>query len=458
MENRKQHHHVLAIPYPTQGHINPMLQFFKRLVSKNLKTTLAITKFHFNSTHPPPSINSISIDTISDGFDDAGYSQASDSQSYLETFQIAGSKTLLDLISRHQTAGNPIDCVVYDSFIPWVFDVVKPLGIKTASFFTQPCAVNFLYYNVSIGKIPVGSSVDAPVTSIPGLPLLTVDDLPPFVSEPEVYVPYRDMVFGQFRNVVEADFVFVNTFYELEEEVVNEMSKYSPLITIGPTIPSFYLDKRVENDNDYGLNLFESDPSTTIQWLSSKPKGSVVYVSFGSLSDLGGGQMEEILWGLKGSEFNFLWVIRATEMPKFPDSFVNSEKGLVVGWCPQLEVLANDAVGCFFSHAGWNSTIEAMSLGVPMVVMPQWTDQPMNAKLAEDVWKVAIRVRLNEKGIVGRDEVERCVREVMDGESGKEMKMMALKWRDLAKEAIDEGGSSDINIDNFIKKLSDLKN
>ncbi|CAN1252440.1 Flavonol 7-O-beta-glucosyltransferase UGT74F1 [Linum perenne] len=109
---------------------------------------------------------------------------------------------------------------------------------------------------------------------------------------------------------------------------------------------------------------------------------------------------------------------------------------------PQVQILASGGVGCFFTHCGWNSTIEALSLGVPMVAMPQWTDQPPNAKLVEQVWKVGVRVR-----------VEMCVRVVMDGESGKEMKKIGEKWKDLACLAISEGGSSDKSIDEFVSKL-----
>ncbi|CAI0390530.1 unnamed protein product [Linum tenue] len=91
--------------------------------------------------------------------------------------------------------------------------------------------------------------------------------------------------------------------------------------------------------------------------------------------------MEELCYGWKNSDHYFLWVVRASEEEKFPPSFDPSdEKGLVVSWCPQLEVLNHESVGCFVTHCGWNSMLEALSLGVPMVAMPQWTDQGTNAK------------------------------------------------------------------------------
>ncbi|KAJ9173970.1 hypothetical protein P3X46_017052 [Hevea brasiliensis] len=127
--------------------------------------------------------------------------------------------------------------------------------------------------------------------------------------------------------------------------------------------------------------------------------------------------------------------------------------GLVVTWSPQLEVLAHKSVGCFLTHCGWNSILEALSLGVPMVAMPQWSDQPTNAKFVTDVWQVGVKVKADEYGIVTKEEIERCVREVMEGEKGNEIRKNSEKWKKLACMAVDEGGKSDKNIEEFVTKL-----
>ncbi|XP_059445919.1 mogroside IE synthase-like [Corylus avellana] len=234
------------------------------------------------------------------------------------------------------------------------------------------------------------------------------------------------------------------------------MASQWPVKTIGPAIPSMYLDKRLEDDKEYGLNLFKPNVDACMKWLDTKEIGSVVYASFGSLAALGEEQMEELSLGLKNSNCYFLWVVRESEEKKLPGNFIEetTERGLVVTWCPQLDVLAHKAIGCFMTHCGWNSTLEALSLGVPMVAMPQWTDQPTNAKFIVDVWKVGIRIKLDENSIATKEEIEFRIREVMEGERGKEMKMNSLRWKELAIEAVDEGGSSDKNIEEFITKLS----
>ncbi|KAB2092116.1 hypothetical protein E1A91_A02G007500v1 [Gossypium mustelinum] len=448
--------HVLVIPYPSQGHINPMLQFSKRLSSKGLKATFATTVF-ISETMKPEVLNSdIDFDTISDGCDKGGFFEVGSVDDYLVRLQTVGSKTLTELIIKHKNSPRPIDCILYDAFLPWVLDVAQQFGLVGIAFFTQACAVNYIYYYAHNGllSLPISSSM-TPI-GIPGLPLLDLRDMPSFIYVAGSYPSYFELVLNQFSNTDKADFIVVNTFYKLEQEVVDSMSKVmtQPLLTIGPTIPSMYLDKRLENDKDYDLNLFKLD-STSTCWLTTKPPCSVVYVSFGSMANLTIDQMKELARGLKQTGFHFLWVVRPSELPKVPHCFIEEmgDKALIVTWIPQTEVLANEAIGCFFTHCGWNSTIEALCLGVPMVAMPQWTDQTTDAKLVEDVWKVGVRVNVREDGIVSGDEIERCIRQVMEGEQGIEMKRNAMKWKELAVEAVCEDGSSDKNIDELVSKI-----
>ncbi|XP_062090136.1 UDP-glycosyltransferase 74F2-like [Humulus lupulus] len=449
--------HVLVVPYPSQGHINPLLQLCKRLVSHGLTVTFATTLFILNTFTPklPPSIH---LDTISDGFDTAGYEESSGVDDYLARLQTAGSNTLADLIQRHQHSSNPVHCVIYDSFLSWALDVANKFGLPGGPFFTQASTCNYIYYCIHHGllKLPIPSF---PV-SVQGLQFLSSHrDMPSFVGVPGSYPAYFRLVLSQLSNVHQANFVLVNSVYEFEQQVVDSMSKVCPVLTIGPTVPLFYLDKSFEEDKEYGYDLFEPDSSAPIiQWLDTKPAQSVVYVAFGSMANLSASQMEELALGLKATTFNFLWVVRtskerATLPPKFAEEI--GDRGLILNWGPQMEILSHGAVGCFFTHGGWNSTVEALSLGVPMVGMPQWTDQPTDAKLIEDMWKVGVRVKVDENGIVGRNEVENCIREVMEGETSSQLRHNAKKWRNVALQAITEGGSSHTNICQLVSKLLD---
>ncbi|KAL6312945.1 hypothetical protein AAG906_022725 [Vitis piasezkii] len=340
----------MVLPFHAQGHINPMLQFSKRLASKGIK---------FDRRQQEESI-----------------------EDYLESFRILASQGLTALMEKHNRSNHPAKLLIYDSVLPWAQDLAEHLGLDGVPFFTQSCAVSAIYYH----------------------------------------------------------------FYQ---GVMKWMTSQRPLIkTIGPTVPSMYLDKRLEDDKDYGLSLFQQNVDTCITWLDTKGIGSMVYVSFGSLASLGEEQMEELAWGLRRSNNHFMWLVRELEKKKLPDNFTEetSEKGLVGSWCCQLEVLAHKAVGHFMTHCGWNSTLEAMSLGVPMIAMPRFSDQTTNAKFVEDVWQVGVRVKADEKGF-----------EIMEGERRNEMKRNAERWEELAKEAVNDGGSSDKNIQEFVAAFMQLR-
>lgn len=233
------------------------------------------------------------------------------------------------------------------------------------------------------------------------------------------------------------------------------MANIWPVETVGPTIPSFYLNKSIKDDRYYSFNLYRPNTHACIDWQNLKETGSVVYVSFGSAASLNTEQMTEMAWTLKQSNRNFLWVVKATEERKLPSNFVEEteNKGLVVTWCPQLEVLAHHAVGCFITHCGWNSTMEALSYGVPMVGMPQLLDQMTNAHFVEQVWGVVVKPMIHEKGLAMREEIDRSIGKVMNGEGSKEIKKNSKRWKELAKEAVDENGSSDKYIDDIIYQL-----
>ncbi|KAD6454737.1 hypothetical protein E3N88_09443 [Mikania micrantha] len=378
--------HVILLPFPAQGHINPIIQFGKRLISKGIKTTLITTIFFLNSHFTnKTNATSIEIEAISDGFDEGGEASADSPESYLKTFKEVGSRSLIDLIKKLQSQGKTIDAIIYDPFITWVLDVALEFGIKGGSFFTQACCVNSIYYHVHKGLIslPLGPTT----VSVPGLPPLERWETPSYVHNYGPYPGWSKTVFGQFANIDQARWVFTTSFYQFEKEVIDWMRKKWKLMAIGPTLPSMYLDKRLEDDKDYGFNLYQANHSEYIDWLNDKPKKSVVYVSFGSIAKLGHEQMEEIAW-------------------------------------------------------------------VPVVGMPQWTDQITNAKFLEEIWDIGVRVKSDENGIVRRENLASCIKTIMKEERGVIARRNALKWKNLAKLAIDQGGSSDKDIDEFVYELT----
>ncbi|KAM6594274.1 hypothetical protein CsatA_001977 [Cannabis sativa] len=400
--------HVVVVTYPAQGHINPLLQFAKILASKGLKATLATTHYTLKSinTNTTTTTTAVGFEPISDGYDGGGFELASSLEAYLESFRAVGSKTLTELIMKFSETDCPVTCVVYDCMLTWVIDVVRQFGIVGVVFMTNSASVCSLYCRLNRGEL---------------------------------------------------------SFPVEKGKLMEAMVGLWPLKMVGPMVPSAYLDQQIKGDTSYGASLWKPTSYKCLRWLDTKPQHAVIYVSFGSMASLSAKQVEEIAWGLKSIQRPFLWVLKEPEK-KLPKEFLSSigegetEAGIVVTWCDQLEVLAHQAVGCFLTHCGWNSTLEGLSLAVPMVGVPQWSDQPMNAKFVEEVWGVGVWAKRNDEGIVMRGEIERSVREVMGGEKSGEIKRNALKWREAAVKAISTGGTSYKNIDGLVEFLKAEKN
>ncbi|KAL6655237.1 hypothetical protein ACP70R_006063 [Stipagrostis hirtigluma subsp. patula] len=449
--------HVLVLPYPSQGHINPLLQFAKRLAAHDgVRCTLAVTRFVAESTRPSPT-GSVRIAVFSDGCDGGGPDELGGHRGpYFERLASAGAATVDELLASEAAQGRPVHVVVYDAFLPWAQTLARWRGASCAAFLTQACAVDVMYTHARAGRIPPPPVPPESLLELAGLPSqLEPADLPTFLADVNRPPSLLELLTNQFLGLDNVDHVLVNSFYDLEPQEADYLASRWGAKTVGPTVPSVYLDNRLPDDVSYGIHLYTPMTVECKAWLDKQPPHSVVYVSFGSLASLSTDQMAEIAEGIYNSSKPFLWVVRATETYKLPENFAGKAKvrGLIVPWCPQLEVLAHPSVGCFVTHCGWNSTVEAISAGVPMVAMPHWSDQTTNAKYVQDVWCVGVRVQPGSKGVMRREDVEMCVREVMEGEICKEFKMNALEWRNKATKAMSEGGSSDVNISDFLSKV-----
>jgi pathogen-inducible salicylic acid glucosyltransferase len=194
--------HCLVLPYPAQGHINPMLQFSKLLQHQGIRVTLVTTLYHRNTLQSVPP--SFTIETISDGFDNGGVEEAGGYKPYLDRFWQVGPKTLAELIEKFGTLGD------------------KVVGV---TYLTQNMSVNSIYYHVHLGKLKVPLIED--VISLPLLPRFELGDMSSFFSTKGENPVLLDLLVGQFSNIDKADWVLCNTFYELEKEVY-KLEMYIP--------------------------------------------------------------------------------------------------------------------------------------------------------------------------------------------------------------------------------------
>lgn len=298
-------------------------------------------------------------------------------------------------------------------------------------------------------------SLDTPLDWIPGTKVMRLKDIPSFIrtTDPE------DIMLNWF--VVEAErnkqatFIAVNTFDEFEHNVLGVLrTMLPPTYTIGPL--QLLLDQVPDNDlKSIGSNLWKENTGC-LEWLDTKAPNSVVLVNFGSITVMSSDHLVEFAWGLANSNQTFLWVIRpdlvSGESAILPPEFVSATegRGLMVEWVPQEEVLSHPAVGAFLTHNGWNSTLESVAAGVPMICWPFFAEQQTNCRYCCTEWGIGMEIDSDVK----RDEVESLVREMMEGERGKEMRNRAMVWKGKAGEATTSpSGSSYVNFEKLIDEV-----
>ncbi|XP_048551066.1 UDP-glucosyltransferase UGT13248-like [Triticum urartu] len=447
---------VLLLPFLwAQGHTNPILQFGRRLAYHGLRPTLVVTRYVLSTTSPPGA--PFRVAAISDGFDAGGMASCPDYAEYFPRLEAVGSETLRELLLSEACAGRPVRVLVYDPHLAWALRVARAAGVATAAFFSQPCAVDIVYGELWAGRLALPATDGHALLARGALGVeLGPEDMPPFAVAPESQPVLTKTSIGQFDGLEDADDVLVNSFHDIEPKEAEYMELTWRANMIGPTLPSYYLDdNRLPSNKSYGFNLF-SEGASCMDWLDKHSISSVVLVSYGTVSNYDATQLEELGSGLCNSGKPFVWVVRSNEAHKLSEELKEKceNSGLIVAWCTQLEVLSHKAIGCFVTRCGWNSTLEAIVSGVPLVGIPHWADQPTISKYVETVWGMGVRVRKGDNGWLKRMEVERCIREVMDGDRKDEYKRNAAKWMQKAKDAMQEGGSSDKHIADFAAKYT----
>nr|XP_004253165.1 crocetin glucosyltransferase, chloroplastic-like [Solanum lycopersicum] len=461
--------HFLVISLPAQGHINPTLQLAKNLARAGARATFITTVYGLSRMNNLPTQDGLFYSSFSDGCDDDSWMNSNSTVDYfMNDLKINGSKNLRDLVRKYSDEGHPVTFLVYTILLPWVAVVAREIHVPSA-FLVIQCGTAFaIYYHLlnSTNGVYSNSSSDFTVMpsfpiEIPELPLFSCNDIPTIVLPNNHLSSIMIPILREHIQNLENDpnsYVLINTFNALEEKSMRVIDKFR-LFSIGPLVPSAFSDGNDPKDKSFGCELFDKPEKNYHQWLDSRHEGSVVYVSFGSLAVLKKEQEREILRGLLESERPFLWTRRKGEDEgkkknlECDDVITDEKLGLIVPWCSQMEVLCHKSIGCFVTHCGWNSTLESLVSGVPIVGYPQFSDQTTNAKMLEEVWGIGVRVKEVE-GLVKKEELKRCLGILMEnGEKGEEIKKNVKKWRNLALDALKIGGSSHDNIKKFIEGL-----
>lgn len=376
--------------------------------------------------------------------------------------KVFDATTILQPSIQNFVEENPPDCIVADFLFPWVDDLAINLNIPRLAFngfslFTI-CAIH--------SSLP-SNSLLSPTLPHP----ITLN-----ASPPKELTEFLDkMLETELRSYG----LIVNNFAELDGE---EYIRYYEETTghkawhLGP---ASLITRTPEEKAERGMKSVVS-MEECVSWLDSKAENSVVYICFGSLCHFPDEQLYEIACGIEASGHGFIWVVPEKkgkekegqeEKEKWmPEGFEerNAEKGMVIrGWAPQLVILNHRAVGAFVSHCGWNSSVEAVSCGVPMITWPVHGEQFYNEKLISEVRGIGVEVGATEwtpigfgerQVVVSRESIEKGVRRIMDGgDEAEEVRRRAKEFGEKARKAVGEGGSSHNNLTALIHDLTLLR-
>ncbi|KAL4595002.1 hypothetical protein ACB092_12G059800, partial [Castanea dentata] len=282
---------------------------------------------------------------------------------------------------------------------------------------------------------------------IPGIPPIPASDMPGGISDRTTQ--RYEYFLNTATHTAKSNGIFVNTFDSLEKKAIKAILD-GLCVLDGLTPPIFCIGPLISSSNQDG------DEHECLKWLNSQPSRSVVFLSFGSMGLFSGKQLREMAVGLENSGQRFLWVVRNPPPDNekepnldelMPKGFFErtKDKGFVVKqWAPQVEVLSHESVGGFVTHCGWNSVLEAISVGVPMVAWPLYAEQRLNRVFLVEEMKVALGLKEMEDGLVSAEELEKRVRELFESEVGREVRERVLGFRDEAMLAQNEGGSSHV--------------
>lgn len=457
--------HILVVTFTGQGHLNPFLRFAKSIAAKGADVTFSsiadaghrireATKVSSAATAAdgafiPLGAGRIRFEFFSDGWE-VGDRRRAEINLYMPQLKEVGSKEVAALIRRQADLGRPVSCVVGNPFVPWVIDVAAGMGIPRAVLWVQSAAVFSAYYHYHQGlaEFPSAARKDVSVV-LPGVPTLRWHEVPSFLLPSNPFPSLTVTILNQFSNIKEADWVFLNTFEEIESASIAGITQYLPVIPVGPLVDLPLTDAEAVRGD-----LWKA--ADCVGWLDTQAPGSVVYASVGSVVTLSAEMVVELAEGLRGSGQPFLWVVRDDARVLLPEGFEEevAGRGLIVQWSPQETVLRHSSTACFLTHCGWNSTLECLTSGVPAIAFPQWGDQVTDAKFLVEVFEMGVHLRSQpELPAFTREDVQRSVEEVIRGPGAEQLRANAARLKELASGALSRGGSSDRNIQVFVEEI-----
>ncbi|GLJ07754.1 hypothetical protein SUGI_0073630 [Cryptomeria japonica] len=457
--------HVVAVPFPALGHTIPLLNFAISLASSGLAITCVTTAAN------APRLKLRMAHAFSSGLDIRllvlptplveGLPEGVES---FDQVLPEHCGLIYDLVVKLEQPFNhwleaqiegmdPPVCIMHDVLLGWTMEVPQEHNITRVVFNTYGAFALTLLRSAWLSSSHNALEKEGD-TILLSLDLSTPLRLHKHEIDTMLFDPLMLEVIGRLKSLNQGGGMLINTYEQLEPEYLQHLGNLTgkKVWSIGPVLPSTCFGGVVKDSNRGKMVDISEDK--LLQWLDSQSSCSVAYISFGSQIFLTEEQSKALASGLEASGQPFIWAIKVS--PKFeprtsdtadlldrtylPEGFQERTKnrGLVIwGWAPQL-ILSHPSVGAFVSHCGWNSMLESVALGVPLITWPIYADQHFNSKLAIKLG-IGIQICQHRDGTLDKERVKDGVTLVLSKEEGKEMKRGAEKLKKMAREAVELG-------------------
>ncbi|TKY62078.1 UDP-glycosyltransferase 73C2 [Spatholobus suberectus] len=478
--------HFVLFPLMSPGHMLPMIDLATILAQHNMIVTVVTTPHNasrFSETFARASDSGLHLRLVQLQFPskDAGFPEACENFDMLPSMGLAWSflsaaNTILQEPAEkvfEELTPKP-NCIISDVSFHYTAHIATKFKIPRISFYGVSCFCLSWNQKLVTSKVLESIATDSEYFFIP--------DIPDKVEITKAQTPYgpKNENWPEFVGKMAAAEtvtygVVVNSFEELEPAYARDFKKArnDKVWCVGP----LSLRNRSDLDKAQRGNKTSNDAHNCMKWLDLKKPSSVIYVCLGSMCNLTPLQLIELGMAIETAKIPFIWVIRernqTEELNKWikETGFEERTKGLgllVRGWAPQVLILSHPAIGGFLTHCGWNSTLEAICAGVPMLTWPLFGDQFFNERFVVQILRIGVKVGVEspvnwgdeEKAgvLVKKEDVLRAIEKLMDeGDESEERRKRARELAEMAKSAV-EGGSSHFNLTRLIQDITQQSN
>ncbi|PON84347.1 UDP-glucuronosyl/UDP-glucosyltransferase [Trema orientale] len=456
--------HVLVYPYPSSGHMIPFLDLTHRLLTRGLTVTVLVTPKELPLLQPLISTHSSSsLKTLVVPVPEVPVSTPFRHIARTKAMRDHHEPALIQWFQSHATP--PVVAILSDFFLGWTQDLSGRVGVKRIVFSPSGAcgqSISFALWKYLPKKDNPNDDDDSSPISFPNLP-----NSPkyPWWQIPPIYRNgVGDPIWEFYRSINVANMaswgIVFNSFADLENLYLDHLKRevgHDRVWAVGPLLPD------PEDDAAFDRGGTSSLPRRQVTtWLDSRDDNSVVYVCFGSRATLTSAQTEALTTALEQSRVHFILCLREPDPEKnagdVSEGFEERvrDRGLVIrGWAPQVAILSHRAVGAFLTHCGWNSVLEGLAAGVVLLTWPMGADQYTNAKLVVEQAGAGVRIGEGTRTIPDPAELARLLVGSLEGSNEAE-RVRAKELSRAAMEAVVQGGSSDMDLDDLVKRLNEL--